>query len=178
MSIIDGFIRRDREIARLEKLRLKLKPSDLRGVKLCSKCGFCCNVRTCIPTPDELKKIAKFLKLTPIQLINKFYAIDRKWLGSDYYVKPVGVNIKDLAGKFIPSSRTYNEGKCIFLSPDNLCKIYKVRPELARVLKCWKKDKKQEKLEEENYNKVMKSWKNNQLKQFGINGNKLESQAK
>lgn len=171
MNFMFGFMRQEREYTRLEILRDKLKPATIRGVKHCVKCGFCCHCRTCIPTPNELKKIAKFLKLTPIQLIKRYYAIDRFSSDNIYYVKPVGINIKDLAGKFIPSERTFNEGPCIFLRKSNLCKIYPVRPKSARNVNCWEE-------KEGNPKKLIKFWEGNQLlKQFKIDGDKLESQG-
>ncbi len=151
------------EDSRLVELEKELKPAHLRGESKCVKCGFCCHKRTCIPTPEELKKIAEFLKLTPKELINKFFAIDTRF-EEDYYVKPLGENIKDLAGKFIPAERTYNEGKCIFLDKDNNCKIYPVRPITARTQKCWKDNDASEKRE-----RTLSSWKNKVLeKEFGI----------
>lgn len=170
MSIIDGFMQMRVEENRLEKLRQKLKPADLRGEKKCVMCGFCCHRRTCIPTPEELKKIAEFLNLTPKKLINKFFAIDRQWLGKDYYVKPLSENILDLAGKFIPNDRTFNEGKCVFLDENNKCKIYPVRPKTAQIQKCWEED-------EEDKENVIDSWKDNVLeKEFGIKVNEYEEE--
>ena len=137
---MEGFSKLIKESHRLEELEKELKSAHLRGEKKCIKCGFCCHKRTCIPTPNELKKIAEFLKLTPKELINKFYAIDIESYGGDYYVKPVGENTKDLAGKFIPTERTWNEGKCIFLDEKNHCKIYPVRPISAKLQKCWENE--------------------------------------
>ena len=149
----------------LEKIRLlELRESFATAEKLsmteCNKCGFCCHKRTCIPTPDEIVKIAEYLKIEPIVLINTYYAIDTQNDGI-YYVKPIGINQKDLIGKFIPAERTFNEGKCIFLDENNLCKIFPVRPESAKIQKCWE-------TEMENYNGI-KTWKDDQLlKRFHI----------
>jgi len=170
-----GFSQQIEEQDRLEELREKLRPARLRGKKFCVKCGFCCHARTCIPTPSELKKIATFLKLTPKALIKKYYAIDRKSGDEIYYVKPLGKNIKDLAGKFIPASRTFNEGDCVFLGKNNLCKIYPVRPATAKASKCWLQDKDKENIITE---QTIKKWGGNQLKkQFGIDGNKEEEKV-
>ena len=167
MDFLSGIFQQQMEGERLTELKKKLKPASLRGKKSCVKCGFCCHMRTCVPTPNELKRIAKYLNLTPEKLIKKYYAIDRNSDSSDYFVKPLGINIKDLAGKFIPSDRTFNEGKCVFLDKDSLCKIYSVRPQHAKKAQCWKSG-------ESEYN-VFKFWeKNKLLKQFGIDGKKLE----
>lgn len=166
---LSGMMQRMEEDRRLEELREKFKTAESEGKKHCLRCGFCCYARTCIPTPAELKKIAKFLKLTPTELIKKYYVVDRIDFDDSYYVKPAGENIKDLVGKFIPAERTFNEGKCVFLDKNNLCKIYSVRPQSAKDANCWKKD------DMKSPSKIIKRWKGNQLlKQFGIDGDKLE----
>lgn len=156
------------ETERLEKLEIKLGSARLKKVKHCLKCGFCCNRRPCIPTPDELIEIANFLKLDVKTCINKYFAIDIDVKENIYFLKPVGINTKDLAGKFIPSDRTYNEGDCIFLDKNRECKIHKVRPKSAKECNCWEE-------KETKYNPTI-FWKNNQLlKRFCIkeDGGKL-----
>lgn len=116
----------------------KLKPAYMRGTKKCVRCGFCCHQRTCIPTPDELEVIAKYLKMTPKACIRKYYGIDYDEVG--YFIKPLGENILDLGGKVIPSERTFNEGKCVFLkqgADGYYCQIHEVKPLSAREQKCW-----------------------------------------
>jgi len=133
-----GFLRMFEEEARREEIRNRfVKAVDL-GKKECVKCGCCCHLRPCIPTPDELRKIADFLKLTPKELINFYFAIDKRNEDNYYYVKPIGTNQTDLKGKFIPCDRTYDEGKCIFLGDNNLCKIQEVKPKMAKLMGCWK----------------------------------------
>lgn len=162
-----GILRKLREEERLEILRKKLKPADLCGVKKCVMCGFCCHVRTCIPTPEEIRKIAEFLKMKVKDMIKKYYAIDKNSNISNFHIKPLGENIIDLGGKFIPEERTWNEGKCIFLGKGNKCKIYNVRPKSARMANCWEE---REKSYDEELNK---SWDNNVLlKEFGFDGEK------
>jgi Fe-S-cluster containining protein len=163
-----GFMRAAQEEQRLKILEQELASAHVLGKRHCVRCGFCCHKRTCIPTPTELRKIAKFLKMTPQALIDKYYAIDE--LDGIYHVKPLGKNIKDLAGKFIPNDRTYNEGKCVFLLKNNVCKIYSVRPRYARETKCW----------DENALVAdgLKTWKRNALKrEFGIDVATLVEEA-
>ena len=158
---------REAQTNRLLTLEGKLKPARIRKLKKCVRCGYCCHVRTCVPTPDELIKISRFLKKSIKETIEKYFGIDVA--EGVYFVRPLGVNIKDLAGKFIPWERTYDEGKCIFLRKmpfKTKCKIYPVRPKQARVLKCWK--------EEREYN-YLKSWRNDILKKrFNIDGEGLD----
>lgn len=148
------------EINRMEILKKEFKTAEDLNVKHCVKCGFCCYYRTCIPTPDELKKIAEFLKLTVIDTIKKYYCIDKREYSNIYYVKPAGINQLDLLGKFIPIDRTYNEGKCIFLDDNNLCKIYIVRPKHAKNRKCWKSRNKS------TGEKILKEWKKTNIKEI------------
>lgn len=164
-GLVNGWASQETEINRLKRLEKKMGSARLKGKTHCIKCGYCCYKRTCIPTPKELKKIAKFLKLTAKELINKYYVIDRL-NNSVYFIKPVGKNIKDLVGKFIPSNRTFKEGRCIFLNKTNKCEIYVVRPNSAKNMKCWK---------DEEFESSSKSWEGDKLKkEFGIDGEELE----
>lgn len=141
------------------------------GKKECIKCGWCCTRKVCVPTPNELRKIAEFLKLTPKECINKYFAIDMKSFRSKdmkrfrsktYFVRPIGIKQKDLVGKFIPSDRTFDEGKCIFLDENKICKIHSVRPYDAKSAECWVKF-------EGDGDESKKTWKEDQLeKEFGI----------
>lgn len=153
---------------RIRELETQFNTARKEGSQECQKCGYCCHARSCIPTPQELKEIAKFLKLSPNQLINKYFAVDVKSFGDTYYVKPIGINQKDLVGKFIPADRTYDEGKCIFLEDTNLCKIYPVRPQSAKEAQCWKF---------KIYKANLISWSDDVLfKEFGIDKKTIESE--
>jgi len=147
------------EINRLEELKKEFKTAEDLNVKHCVKCGYCCHWRTCIPTPEELKQIAEFLKLTVIDTIKKYFCIDQQNCSNVYYVKPAGTNQLDLLGKYIPTDRTWDEGKCIFLDDNNLCKIYPVRPETARNKKCWKPKNKS------NRKNLLKKWEKISIKE-------------
>lgn len=161
-----GIMKQLCESMRLDELQNELRPAYMRNEKKCVKCGFCCNMRTCVPTPNEVEKIAEFLKMETDKMINKYFAIDMNpRIGYDvHFIKPVGLNIQDLAGKSIPASRTFNEGPCIFLDEENRCKIYKVVPKSAKMTKCW---------ESNNGNEInefiRESWKGNKLgKMFNL----------
>ena len=136
-NFLSGMTQLEEEYARLKELKEQFETSDKLGLAECNKCGYCCHVRSCIPTPEELVKIAGFLKLTTTELINEYYCIDYMNYGDPYYVKPAGINQLDLTGSLIPDDRTFNEGKCVFLEDNNLCKIHEVKPKSARVQECW-----------------------------------------
>ena len=169
-DFMDAQFRREREKRRLDELELEMQSARIKGIGHCIKCGFCCHRRTCMPTPDEVETIADFLKMDVKELVKEYFAVD---VSCDvYFLRPLGVNILDLGGEFIPSRRTYNEGKCVFLDEDNLCSIYPVRPETARQTECWKED------DMDFMGDIRKAWSPNKLKsRFRIDGRILEEGA-
>jgi len=169
-----GILKKMEEQERLSKLRIKLNPADLQKKNKCVMCGFCCNCRTCIPTPTEAKKIAEFLKLSVKDMINKYYVIDENGTYPHFHIKPLGKNILDLGGKIIPAERTWNEGACVFLDENNKCKIHEVKPHSAKIMRCWE-DNKQE--AEENKKIINKSWEDKSfLENLGFNLKKLREE--
>lgn len=161
------------EEKRIIELRKKFTTAKDARKDTCIKCGFCCHRRPCIPTPAEVRIIARYLKITPSALINEFCTIDKRnddYDNTTYFVKPMGINQKDLAGKFIPTHRTFNEGKCIFLSDKNLCKIHKVKPKHARNGGCYWPPSTDPLASD--------SWKGDMLiKEFGIDGKEAENKS-
>jgi len=151
------------ESTRLKLLKDKFKTAKDLGKKHCVKCGFCCYRRTCIPTPKELEVIAVFLRLSVKKTIEKYYCVDKRNFSDIYHIKPAGINQLDLLGKYITYDRTYNEGKCIFLDKNNLCKIYPVRPNSAKVAKCWNEDNERE---ENSLRESLESWDNGKLEKI------------
>jgi len=80
--------------------------------ELCERCGECC--RVCNPihfSKPEMKKLAAFLKLSVPQLQQK-YQFQKDSRGESWYSlqKP-----------------------CPFLNKDNLCDVYKVRPNVCKI---------------------------------------------
>lgn len=146
--MFEGLFRQIQELKRLESLRQGFKTASDLGRQECVQCGFCCYQRTCIPTPEELKKIDRFLNITIMECIQEYYCVDYFSGDGRYFVKPVGINRKAYRGKLLPLEATYNEGKCIFLTEDKKCKIHLVKPRTARSLGCWVQDKKNDPLEE------------------------------
>lgn len=157
--LFEGLFAQVEEDARVAELMKHFKTAKKAGVKYCLKCGFCCNKRSCIPTPDELRQVAKYLDCTTTELIKKYYCVDAR--GITVFVKPAGVNQKDLVGQFIPWKRTFNEGKCIFLDKDNTCKIYEVRPKTARTMECW--TERGEVWEDDYWDELMEAWKGKKI---------------
>lgn len=159
---------------RLQRLKLKMNPSELNGNKFCSQSGFCCFKRPAVPSPDEIKQLAKHFKLTPNEFINKYCAID--YAEGEYYPKLLGSKQLDIKGQFIPADRTFDEGACIMLSKQKEdgkynCTINEVKPEACRYFECWV-----DKPNDPNFVWPYELWEGNQLKyKFDIDGKKLNN---
>ena len=105
--------------------------------KECVRCGFCCYQRPCVPTPNELFKIAKYLKMESKEMINKYFLFEE--ISGNKCIIPIKESQEDIAGTFPDWMRSYDSGFCIFFDKEKkLCKIYKVRPKQAKRTGCWK----------------------------------------
>jgi Fe-S-cluster containining protein len=136
MFFMEGLWKQEAESRRLQELRKQFTTAEDVGANECQKCGYCCHKRTCIPTPDELKKIAEFLGLSVIDAIKQYFCVDTQRY--DYYwVKPLGANRLDRGGQLLDADETFDEGKCVFLTDDNLCRIHDVKPASAKAQRCW-----------------------------------------
>lgn len=87
----------------------------------CKQCGYCCSHGSGFLIGDDLKNIAKYLKITEKEVKQKY--LEEKEL----------FNTKLLRPKLKKSDKPY--GKCIFLE-DKKCKIHKVKPLQCRVGNC------------------------------------------
>lgn len=74
----------------------------------CLDCANCCKTTPALVTEEEIKRMAKFIKMSPAIFRRKYVLED--------------VN-GDLSFKKVP---------CVFLEKDNKCKVYEVRPESCR----------------------------------------------
>ena len=164
-----NLVRRSEEYERLEKLKEKLQPADLRGVNHCVNCGFCCSRISCEATPDEVRAIAKFLKMNLIYCINTYFTIDSK---DDFlFLRIVSENTKKFAGHYLPNNATFGQGRCIFLDDKNKCKIHKVKPKTAENFKCWTDDR-----DTKVWGKFKTGWENNEISLFGLNMEMIEKE--
>ena len=74
----------------------------------CLACGNCCKTTPAIIERSDVKRIAKFLRITPKGFIRKYL-------------------LEDINGEMMIQSVP-----CTFLNPDNTCQIYEVRPKACR----------------------------------------------
>mgnify|MGYP002398849304 CR=1 FL=1 len=110
------------------------------GVNQCMRCGLCCYQYPCIPRPEEIEPIAQYLGLSVLELINQYMVIDTAEC-KVYFLRWAKHGEEDLAGKMIPPARTFDRGYCILYDKESRgCRIHPVRPQEARVIKCWKKN--------------------------------------
>lgn len=82
---------------------------------ICKKCGNCCRRGFVYIAENDIKNISLFLKISTIEFI-KNYTENILWLGKVLKFK---------------------DAKCVFLSKDNLCLIYDVRPVQCRTFPEW-----------------------------------------
>ena len=100
--------------------RLKIKPprnldymmQELHDAEFnrtsCLECANCCKTTGPLFTDKDIERIAKFLKLKPIQFIEHYLKVDED---RDYVLQSL---------------------PCSFLDADNYCSIYEVRPKACR----------------------------------------------
>ncbi len=74
----------------------------------CLTCANCCKTTSPIVTEKDIERIAKYLRLKPVEFIRK-------------YLK------KDTDGLWM-----MQQTPCVFLGPDNYCLIYEARPKACR----------------------------------------------
>lgn len=112
--------------------------ADQQGKAECQQCGWCCLKRPCTPTPDELERIAEYLGMSPGELIRTKCVVDQFAKGGRFYVLWAKETQLDLLGQYVPCSRTYDQGYCVFFNREtHNCRIHEVRPESARSYECW-----------------------------------------
>jgi Fe-S-cluster containining protein len=128
-------------------LKHKLKPSDSLKLDYCKACGYCCYYSVCVATPDELVNIADFLNLHPVDFILEKCAfahyhkeIDNKTI-CIVYPRFLTKSMRHKAGTPLYRFDFFDVKGCIFLTKNNKCAIYPVRPVEARLMRCWKDHK-------------------------------------
>ena len=74
----------------------------------CLKCANCCKTTSPLFTDKDIQRISRYLKIRPSEFVDKYLRIDED---SDYVLQSV---------------------PCFFLSEDNYCSIYEVRPKACK----------------------------------------------
>ena len=74
----------------------------------CLKCANCCTSISPMVTERDVDRLAKFLRMKPVQVVNDFL-------------------VKDTDGTYI-----MNNTPCPFLGNDNYCSVYEGRPKACR----------------------------------------------
>jgi Fe-S-cluster containining protein len=140
-AMSEGFWLREKRRKWLETEQAKVAPKQAIAKKnqACQRCGFCCERSPCIPTPNELVEIAKFLDLPLKKMIQRYFVADSIGSKRTKYVLPAKETQKDIVGTFIPLRRVFDNGYCIFFK-EGSCEIWPVRPRSARKYNCWKED--------------------------------------
>lgn len=137
-GVIDSF--------KLYQLKRKLEPSSTQGLNGCNQCGYCCYYSQCVATPEEFIKIARFLEISPLELLKTKYTIE---IYADYYQGELYAQfyfVRHLTkewsraskgGKKLLASDRFDASGCIFLDENNHCIIHPVKPLEAQYMRCW-----------------------------------------
>lgn len=122
----------------LELERDKVKTASDLGLEECQRCGHCCLIRPCIPTPKELGMIAEYLGLSLRECVHKYFVADQLGNRDTPYIFPAKETQIDILGTYLTWQRGYDKGHCIFYDKaKKTCKIWEVRPRIAREVACW-----------------------------------------
>ncbi len=104
------------------KITKQTPPSEILDLgHNCKQCGHCCSLGSGFLVGDDIKKIARFMKITEKELAEKY--LDEKELFNTRLSRP----------KLITQGKPY--GRCIFLK-DKRCSIHQVKPFQCRVGNC------------------------------------------
>lgn len=106
-----------------------------KGLKVCQRCGGCCHVVPCAMSPKELACMAEAKDLTPSAFFLAFCVVSR--VGDvPLAVQPRRVGQTSIAGRWVPSYRTWDTDPCVFWDKAKGCTMYRVRPKNARDMVC------------------------------------------
>lgn len=146
----------------LEKLERKLNSSEKNGNKHCSRCTLCCWRRPGTLIKSDVKKIAKYLKITKEKLFEKYLAVDEIY--GILCLIPIRKNQKHIAGEYVTTEETYNISKpCIFLNQKTKsCNINNVKPHHCKSHSCW--------IELKENAKIVTEWEKEDLEKLGWDG--------
>lgn len=122
----------------IDSEREKVKTASDLGLEECQKCGHCCMIRPCIPTPKELTKIAEYLGLNLRDCVQRYFVADRLGNRDTPYLFPAKDTQMHLAGKYLTWQQGFDRGYCNFYDKTKkICRIWEVRPRIAREVACW-----------------------------------------
>lgn len=163
-----GIFDRIEQAGFLEKKERELQSARVTGKTECQKSGFCCYQRPAVPTPNEVREIAAYLKLTTKDFIKKYLTIDKD-RNSIYHLRFVSQDYLETAGRFLINYETFNRKPCVFLTEKHLCQIQDVKPKQCQEHSCWQKGL---------GFKAENQWENNILEiEFGIDGKEQEEET-
>jgi len=175
-----GFLRKLDHHFEVETLAKELQPAFKKGLEYCIKCGWCCVRRACVPSVEDMVKIALFLEITVKELISKYYIIDTLTVdnvGKVYFPRHANQKQTDLVGQFLSDERSFDLDKCIFQDDDYKCKIYSAKTKQAMSMECWNQGEDAVKEIDKRSEKMFAEWKSsNLLIDNGFDGAKMEEE--
>lgn len=88
----------------------------------CQKCGECCGNFLPI-SKNDIQRIKEYIKINNIQAVKHF---------PDKRQQRIMEKLEEIAGKKLP----FFDFSCPFLTNQNKCNIYSIRPLICRIYKC------------------------------------------
>lgn len=138
-----------------------------KGLKVCQKCGGCCHVKPCAMSPKELAVMAEAKGLSPSDFFMTFCVVDTI-NGVPLTVLPRRVGQTHIAGRWVPTSNTWDTDPCVFWAKGKGCTMYRVRPKSARAIICGVKPPRP-------LTALVPKWSQKALKALGWDGKKGEA---
>ena len=106
-----------------------------KGLKECQRCGFCCHLKPCAMSPEDLNRLAVVKGMSPSEFFKSFCVVD-KIEKVPLTVLPRRVGQSCYAGRWVPCHSTWDTDSCVFWDKAKGCTVYRNRPKSAKVSLC------------------------------------------
>jgi hypothetical protein len=120
-----------------------LKGGEGSNQKSCKCCSFCCWLKPCNLSKEDIAIMAKHFHLTRKKLFKKYLVVDTASAKDGHFtLTPIRKEWQSYAGKYLPSNATYDiNTPCTFLDETTKkCTLHGLaKPYGGRTAKCWTK---------------------------------------
>lgn len=101
----------------------------------CNRCGTCCRTHPCALAPDDLGKIAFFLRMSRTDVFRRYLVLDYTIASSRKLRYLCPARVGDKPGRAVDWDWSFTGSPCIFLH-GNSCAIEPVKPRGGRTFSC------------------------------------------
>lgn len=126
---------------RAARLESELKGEEDLNQKRCKKCSFCCWLKPCNLSKNDISIMANHFKTTPQELFKKYLVVDDAGAKPGHFtLTPIRKQWVDYAGTYLPADATYDiDTPCTFLNEDTKkCTLHGLaKPSGGKKTKCW-----------------------------------------